>query len=153
MVKVTVSSSTGSRVVSQPGQSNNPVRTVEIGQDQSAIVTALNQSNLAIVTAGAAYNVVNASSVVLTQQAFDKANSANLSAKSAYDQANAAFITASADFDLANTDNANISIVYGVANNLNITIGSAYSQANSANIRAISAYAQANIAFEYADLS
>ena len=110
-------------------------------------------ANNAYAQANAAFSAANSAATTGIGPAFDKANTANITADRAWNHANAAFsnantilISAQSAFTLAN-------ISFAKANTANITADLAYGKANTANITADRAWNHANAAFDKANVS
>jgi hypothetical protein len=96
-------------------------------------------------TANNAYNKANSANVVASG-AFDRANGANIVALAAFAQANIANTTSVAAFAQANTANTTSVAAFAQANTANTTSVAAFAQANTANTTAIAAFGRANTA-------
>lgn len=139
-----------------------------VGTSDNAGVLAIggnfyvNRTNSALEIAQAAYAAANSAGSseslgnIYTQanNAYDKANSANVVASSAFDKANSVEFIADAGYDKANS--ANIfayesgligSASYIFANSAHVTANAAYNKANGAETIAIAAYANSNTKF------
>jgi hypothetical protein len=90
-----------------------------------------------------AYDKANSANV-LAQAAYDKANAANTLAQAGYDQANTGTTIAQAGFNKANSANVLAQSAYDQANTGTTIAQAAFDKANTGNTTAQSAYNQAN---------
>jgi hypothetical protein len=112
---------------------------------------AYNKANSANVVASGAFDRANGANIVALA-AFAQANIANTTSVAAFAQANTANTTSVAAFAQANTANTTAIAAFGRANTANTTSVAAFAQANTANTTAIAAFAQANTAYSGAVL-
>lgn len=164
----------GSLSIGEPAYSYSS-NVMFVGTSDSAGVLAIGgnfyveKTNSAYLIAQAAYAAANSAGSseslgnIYTQanNAYDKANSANVVASSAYDKANSVEFIADAGYDKANSANVfayNTSLIasasYDKANSANVlaydtslTSSAAFNKANSAETIAIAAYANSNTKF------
>jgi hypothetical protein len=108
MTKVTINTTTGSRVVVSKAQETSGVRTV-----------------------GVSASPFDSDSFDL---AFDKANVANNLAKSGYDQANTSYTQANSAYTQANLVFSQANTAYTKANTANVDAVAAFTLANSTNV-------------------
>jgi len=105
---------------------------------------AFNKANTANITADAAFVKANTANVT-GEAAFSKANTANVTAEAAFAKANTANVTGEAAFSKANSANVLAQAAFDVANSASVGGGSAaFDKANSANVLAQAAFNQAN---------
>ena len=115
---------------------------------------AYNKANIANVIASAAFDAANAANQSsIVTSAFARANAANLIANLAYDKANTANLFAVAAFSQANTANTTSVAAFAQANTANTTSVAAFAQANTANTISVAAFARANAANLIANLA
>ena len=84
--------------------------------DTTTLSSAFDKANTANVTAEAGFSKANAANV-LAQAAFNQANTANATGEAAFSKANSANVLAQSAFDKANTDTTNISVTPGTYGN------------------------------------
>jgi len=106
---------------------------------------AFNKANTANITADAAFVKANTANVT-GEAAFAKANTANVTAEAAFAKANTANVTGEAAFAKANTANVTGEAAFAKANTANITGEAAFSRANTANVTGEAAFSKANSA-------
>jgi hypothetical protein len=111
--------------------------------DTTTLSSAFDKANTANITAEAAFARANAANV-LAQAAFNQANTTNVTAEAAFARANTANITADAAFTRANAANVLAQAAFNQANTANIKIDSGYAFANIVNIKVDSAFAFSN---------
>jgi len=106
---------------------------------------AFNKANTANITADAAFVKANTANVT-GEAAFAKANTANVTGEAAFAKANTANVTGEAAFSRANTANVTAEAAFAKANTANVTGEAAFAKANTANVTAEAAFAKANTA-------
>ena len=84
--------------------------------DTTTLSSAFDKANTANVTAETGFSKANAANV-LAQAAFNQANTANATGEAAFSKANSANVLAQSAFDKANTDTTNISVTPGTYGN------------------------------------
>jgi hypothetical protein len=105
---------------------------------------AFDKANTANITADAAFAEANGAEFI-ANTAFARANAANLIANLAYDKANTANVFAVAAFARANTANITADAAFARANAANLVANLAYDKANTANVFAVAAFAAQNV--------
>jgi hypothetical protein len=111
--------------------------------DTSTLSSAFDKANTANITAEAAFARANTANIT-ADAAFTRANAANVLAQAAFNQANTANIKIDSAFAFANIANIKVDSAFAFSNTVNIKTDAAFVRANAANVLAQAAFDKAN---------